>query len=144
MLPLRPGARVAVVGPLADQVLTDWYTGTPPYTVSIAEALDPVDVVTGADTVALRSRTTGAYVDVGADGTLAATATTAAHLDVTDWGEGVLTLRAAAAGLLWTGDGWILRADAPSVHGWVVQETFRAHRHDDGPSRCSTWAPAAG
>ena len=76
VLPLRPGARVAVVGPHADQVLTDWYSGTPPYTVSIAEALDPVDVVSGADTVALRSRTTGGYVDVGADGILTATART--------------------------------------------------------------------
>lgn len=132
VLPLRPGARVAVVGPHADQVLTDWYSGTPPYTVSIAEALDPAHVVTGADTVALRSRTTGAYVDAGADGTLVATARTAAHHDVTDWGEGVLTLRAAATGLLWTGAGWILRADAPRVHGWVAQESFRAHRHDDG------------
>ena len=132
ILPLRSGARVAVVGPHADRVLTDWYSGTPPYTVSIAEALAPVDVVTGADTVALRSRTTGAYVDAGADGILAATAGSAAHHDLTDWGEGVLTLRAAATGLLWTGGGWILRADAPSVHGWVAQESFRAHRHDDG------------
>ncbi|KQR07731.1 glycoside hydrolase family 3 C-terminal domain-containing protein [Cellulomonas sp. Leaf334] len=132
VLPLRPGARVAVVGPHADQVLADWYSGTPPYTVSIAEALAPAHVVTGADTVALWSRTTGAYVDAGADGTLVATSRTAAHHDVTDWGEGILTLRSAASGLLWTGAGWILRADASSVHGWVAQESFRAHRHDDG------------
>ncbi|GEK22559.1 glycoside hydrolase family 3 protein [Cellulomonas xylanilytica] len=132
VLPLRPGARVAVVGPHADQVLVDWYSGTPPYTISIAEALEPADVVTGADTVALRSATTGAYVDVGADGILTATAPTAALHDVTDWGEGVLTLRAAGTGLLWTGAGWILRADATSVHGWVAQESFRAHRHEDG------------
>ncbi|MDQ0371719.1 glycoside hydrolase family 3 protein [Cellulomonas humilata] len=132
VLPLRHGSRVAVVGPHADQVLADWYSGTPPYTVSIAEALDPVDVVNGADTVALRSRTTGDYVDVGTDGMLVATARTAAPHDVTDWGEGVLTLRAVGSGLLWTGAGWILRADAPSVHGWVAQESFRAHRHDDG------------
>ncbi|WP_315097804.1 glycoside hydrolase family 3 C-terminal domain-containing protein [uncultured Cellulomonas sp.] len=132
VLPLRAGARVAIVGPHADQVLTDWYSGTPPYTVSIAEALRPAVTVTGADTVALRSRTTGAYVDAGADGTLVATARTSAHHDVTDWGEGVLTLRAAATGRLWTGGGWILRADATHVHGWVAQESFRAHRHDDG------------
>ncbi|MEE3921965.1 hypothetical protein V2I01_37885 [Micromonospora sp. BRA006-A] len=28
LLPLRPGTRVAVLGPLADTVLTDWYSGT--------------------------------------------------------------------------------------------------------------------
>ena len=121
------------VGPHADRVLTDWYSGTPPYTVSIAaEALAPVDVVTGADTVALRSSTTGAYVDAGADGILAATAGSAAHHDLTDWGEGVLTLRAAATGLLWTGGGWILRADDRACTGWARQESFRAHGHDDG------------
>ncbi|WP_421740475.1 glycoside hydrolase family 3 C-terminal domain-containing protein [Cellulomonas sp.] len=132
VLPLRPGARVALVGPHADQVLADWYSGTPPYRVSIADALAPASTVTGADTVALRSRTTGGYVDAGADGILTATSAVAAHHEVIDWGEGVLTLRAAGSGLLWTGGGWILRADAESVHGWVAQESFRAHRQDDG------------
>ena len=37
--PLRPdGARDAIVGPLANQVLLDWYSGTPPYAVSPREA----------------------------------------------------------------------------------------------------------
>ena len=31
ILPLAPAATVAVVGPLAQRVLTDWYSGTPPY-----------------------------------------------------------------------------------------------------------------
>jgi beta-glucosidase len=35
MLPLDPNAlaSIAVIGPLADRVLVDWYSGTPPYTV---------------------------------------------------------------------------------------------------------------
>jgi beta-glucosidase len=47
---------VAVIGPFADQVLLDWYSGTPPYTVSpldgIREALGPlvnVQFSTGQD-----------------------------------------------------------------------------------------------
>ena len=38
VLPLADPARVAVVGPLADAVLTDWYAGTPPYSVGIGQA----------------------------------------------------------------------------------------------------------
>lgn len=33
VLPLKT-KKVAVIGPLANEVLTDWYSGTPPYTVS--------------------------------------------------------------------------------------------------------------
>jgi beta-glucosidase len=41
LLPLDAASlrSVAVVGPLADQVLLDWYSGTPPYTVSPLEGI---------------------------------------------------------------------------------------------------------
>jgi beta-glucosidase len=41
MLPLDRGhlESVAVIGPFADQVLLDWYSGTPPYTVSPLEGI---------------------------------------------------------------------------------------------------------
>lgn len=155
LLPLGSPARVAVVGPLADRVLTDWYSGTPPYSVGIGTALAErlggarVDVVTGADTVALRSTSAHAYLAVAADdgsahaddGGAVVTASEptaaddAAWFDVTDWGDGLLTLRSCATGRLLTGATWIVRADADRVGGWVVQETFRRHQHADG-----TWA----
>jgi beta-glucosidase len=35
LLPLKPGIkRIAVIGPLADKVALDWYSGTPPFVVS--------------------------------------------------------------------------------------------------------------
>ena len=42
LLPLERGTvkSVAVVGPLANQVLLDWYSGTPPYTVSAREGIE--------------------------------------------------------------------------------------------------------
>ncbi len=140
VLPLSSAARVAVVGPLADLVLTDWYAGTPPYAVGIgaaaAERFGEADVVTGADTVALRATSNGRYVTVAPDGsTVEASADAAgadALFDVTDWGDGILTLRSHASGLLLTGGHWPMRADAPRVGGWVVQESLRAHRHPDG------------
>lgn len=140
VLPLRDGTRIAVVGPHADQVCTDWYSGTPPYTVSIAQALterfgaDRVVVVDGADRVALRSTTTGRYVRPADDGVLAADSPDAGddtHVDVTSWGEGIRTLRSRRTGRLWTGGRWILRADADRVGGWVVQESFRLQDNGD-------------
>lgn len=150
-LPLAAPERVAIVGPLADRVLTDWYSGTPPYTVSLARAVADrypdavVEVADGADRVALRATSSGRYVTVTADGEVTVSAADAGaetHLDVTDWGDGVLTLRSVASGRLLTGAGWILRADAERVGGWVVQESFRRHHHADGT--WSLWHVASG
>ncbi|WP_066464937.1 glycoside hydrolase family 3 C-terminal domain-containing protein [Sanguibacter suarezii] len=157
-------ARIAVVGPLANRVLHDWYSGTPPYLTGLGQALTDrlpgslVEIVDGADRVGLWSRSTGHYVAVsegsavpGSDAGLSGSSTgehaspdaptvllasspdcsEAAQLDVTDWGEGVLTLRSVATGQLVSGASWILSADASRVGGWVAQETFRLHRHDD-------------
>lgn len=142
ILPLAEPSRIAVVGPLADAVLMDWYSGTPPYQYGLAAGLADrypdahVEVVTGADTVALRSASTGRYVVASADGSLvAASAEPAgedARFDVTDWGDGILTLRSAASGRLLTGAHWPMQADAEQVGEWVVHESFRRHVHADG------------
>jgi beta-glucosidase len=138
ILPLAPGATVAVVGPHADRVLHDWYAGTSPYTVGIGSAFaqrlgaSAVRVADGADRVALRALTTGTYVRQIATATpLLADGPTAdedAQFDVTAWGEGIVTLRAVVTGLLWSAAGWVVRADATRIGGWVAQESFRLHR----------------
>ncbi|HWK76560.1 glycoside hydrolase family 3 C-terminal domain-containing protein [Microbacterium sp.] len=149
VLPLQEPTRLAVVGPLADAVLTDWYSGTPPYAVGIASGLRgrypsaAVAVETGADTITLRAAS-GLHVVVSDDGSqVAAVAASGsgsasgegALFDVTDWGDGLLTLRSHASGGLLTGGAWPMRADAERVGGWVVQESFRRHEHADG-----TWS----
>lgn len=137
-------ASIAVVGPLAERVLHDWYSGTPPYLAGLGSALaarlcdTEVTVVDGADRVALRSRSTGRYLRAGhGDGTVVADSTVAegACFDLTDWGDGVVTLRDVATDALLSGRSWIIRADAVRVGGWVAQETFRLHRHAD-----ATWS----
>ncbi|WP_277212886.1 glycoside hydrolase family 3 C-terminal domain-containing protein [Isoptericola croceus] len=145
MLPLDLSGSVAVVGPLADVVLTDWYSGTPPYAVTVADALRErlgagrVVVADGADVVALRAAGTGRYVTVTEEGSRVVAEGVAARPDsrfeVTDWGDGVLTLRSQGTGGLLTGASWLLRADADRVGGWEVQESFRRHVHADG-----TWS----
>lgn len=145
VLPIAPDTSVAVVGPHAERVLHDWYSGTPPYVVDLAAALrerlgpERVHVADGADRIALTSHATGRCVRALPDGTLVADADAAgtgdvAH-DVTDWGDGLVTIRDVTRDLLWSGAAEVLRADAARVGGWVAQEPFLRHRHDDG-----TWS----
>ncbi|WP_243230312.1 glycoside hydrolase family 3 C-terminal domain-containing protein [Microbacterium sp. CIAB417] len=145
VLPLAAPRSIAVIGPLADLVLTDWYSGTPPYAVGVAAGLAErypdaeVTIETGADTVALRATGGGGFLTSDATGAhvaaVGASASEEALWDVTDWGDGILTLRSHASGRLLTGGAWPVRADAERVGGWVVQESFRRHVHADG-----TWS----
>ncbi|WP_432573157.1 beta-glucosidase family protein [Kineococcus sp. SYSU DK005] len=136
LLPLPRTGTVAVVGPLADAVLTDWYSGTPTASTSLVAALrarlggDAVRTADGSDRVSLRHTASDRFVTVAADGALLAAAGTAdedARFDLAEPADGVVTLRHAVSGRLVTrGDG-ALTATAERVGGWVVQETFRVH-----------------
>lgn len=123
LLPLDPArtARIAVIGPLADTLCEDWYSGTMPYHISVAAGLaaelaahgGEVIHVDGSDRIALRSRTTGELL-------------CKTPFDVADWGRGVLTLRAADTGryLSLKGDA-SLAADQELLKSWEIHETFR-------------------
>ncbi|MGC3994874.1 MAG: glycoside hydrolase family 3 C-terminal domain-containing protein [Propionicimonas sp.] len=136
VLPLADLDRVAVIGPLATRVLPDWYSGTPPYRVTVADAArelagDAV-VVDGSDRITLRAPD-GAYLVTAPDGAVLASGTTPTAWDVTDWGHGTCTLASADTGLLWTAPGERgVCATAPAPQGWEVQESFRFDRFDDG------------
>lgn len=142
LLPLPADVgRVAVIGGLGSQVLTDWYSGTPEYAVSLAEGLKEiyphVAAVGGHDVVALRSIRTGRYLGTAADNeSLAATSATAGAeqlFELQDWGNGEVTLRARSNSLLLAaGNDGYLCPSATRVGGWIVQETFRLNRDTDG------------
>jgi beta-glucosidase len=141
-LPLEPGGKVAVVGPLADTLYPDWYGGKLPYEVTVLDGVraraGTVTTSDGADRIALKDVSTGRYVT--ATGTTDADAVTAtgttpgpaAQFDLVDWGEGVATLRSVANGKL-LGYNWgplVTRDDEPG--GWFVQQQFRPERQADG------------
>uniref|UniRef100_A0AAU2VFX9 Glycoside hydrolase family 3 C-terminal domain-containing protein n=1 Tax=Streptomyces sp. NBC_00003 TaxID=2903608 RepID=A0AAU2VFX9_9ACTN len=123
LLPLDPDRtpRIAVIGPLADTLYEDWYSGTMPYQVGIATGLaaavgahgGEVVRVEGSDRITLRSRTTGDVLGKCA-------------FDVTDWGGGACTLRAADTGrFLSLQDDDTLADDQEVIKSWFVKETFR-------------------
>ncbi|TDV55332.1 glycoside hydrolase family 3 C-terminal domain-containing protein [Actinophytocola oryzae] len=149
-LPLSGSAKkVAVVGPLADTLYTDWYSGRMPYQVTpragITERLGGAGTVTGneaVDRIALREAGSGRYVTAGSgvDGANLTVGGTAAgateQFDVFDWGQGVLTLRSVANGK------YVERADygatspfvnrAPQPRDWFVQQQFTLEDAGDG------------
>jgi beta-glucosidase len=140
-LPADPGV-VAVVGPLADTLYEDWYSGTLPYRSTVRGGLvdrlgaERVRYAEGVDRVALRA-SGGGYLVMAADGgAVRASGTTAGEvswLDVDEWGQGVLTLRAVAGGrYLTVADDNILVNEAVRPGGWIVRETFEAQPRGAG------------
>ncbi|GAA1545298.1 glycoside hydrolase family 3 protein [Actinomadura kijaniata] len=139
--------KVAVVGPLADTLYTDWYSGALPYKVTplagIRDRLGSAGTVTGsegADRIALKDAGSGRYVTAGTGAAgaplkLSAEKPGAAEqFDVFDWGQGVVTLRSVANGKTvgrfnW-GDTMVNDQDQPN--GWFVQQMFKLERDGDG------------
>ncbi|GII79878.1 beta-glucosidase [Sphaerisporangium rufum] len=140
ILPLRAPSRVAVVGPLADTLMEDWYSGTLPYAVTARAGLAERCEVTfceGVDRVALGSR--GRYVTAvaGRDGgpvrLTSAAGPEATWFDLFDWGGGAYALRSAANGrYLSAGDDDVLVNDQPGPNGWEVRQTFRLEERPRG------------
>ncbi|MFB7370169.1 glycoside hydrolase family 3 C-terminal domain-containing protein [Streptomyces sp. NPDC056222] len=160
LLPLPADARIAVVGPLADACKLDWYSGTllhrstPLDGVRERYGSDRVRHADGSDRVTLRT-TTGAWLRVpesgapdearGAEGALDPALLTGrtdlppltadaegSVFALTDWGGGVLTLRAPDGRYLSVAEDGFVRASADQPGGWVVQETFRWMEHGEG------------
>ncbi|SCL36256.1 exo-1,4-beta-glucosidase [Micromonospora nigra] len=137
LLPLAPQTRVAVLGPLADLVHTDWYSGTLPYATTLGEALaGRLPVVTthpGVDRIALRVDGRAVGCPATADGGPLTLDDDAAWFDVYDWGRDTVALRAVGNGRhVGADDDGALVNDRPGPGGWVVRETFRFHHRPDG------------
>jgi beta-glucosidase len=149
-LPLSGSAKkVAVVGPLADTLYTDWYSGKMPYQVTpragITERLGG-GTVTGneaVDRIALREAGGGRYVTAGsgengANLTVSGTSAGAAEqFDAFDWGQGVLTLRSVANGKyverVNLGDHFSPFVNqAPQPREWFVQQQFKLEDAGNG------------
>ncbi|MER7108535.1 glycoside hydrolase family 3 C-terminal domain-containing protein [Streptomyces sp. NPDC000229] len=160
-LPLDPAARprLAVVGPLADECKLDWYSGT---LIRRSTPLDGLRERFGAENVThaegadrVRLRCAAGYLRVpeagpvddahGAEGSLDPALLAGrtdlpplypdghgTELALTDWGGGVLTLRAPDGRHLSVADDGRVRASADQPGGWVVQETFRLRPHAHG------------
>jgi beta-glucosidase len=133
LLPLRPGLRLAVTGPLSGLLFEDWYSPALPYQVTVAAGLtESLNAAAGSVTV----------VEPGTDRVeLRAGAARLGTFDVFDWGAGpagdrVVTMRSADTGRYLTvaQDGTVA-ATAPKPDGWEVRETFVVESESDSTVR---------
>lgn len=143
--------QVAVIGPLGDAVLRDWYSGTLPYKVTplegirrkLAEAGGQVIFRDGNDRIVLRTAKDGAAVCLsGEEHHLAAIAGTAQPevFEAADWGWNSFTLKAASNGkFAASADDIRMTASSGEVFGWFVKEVFRFLPQDNGQVALSTW-----
>ena len=138
ILPLRPGGKVAVVGPLSDTLYSDWYGGKLPYQVTALDGIraraGSVTDADGADRIALKDIATGKYVTGSPDAVtaLGESATADAQFDAVDWGQNVSTLRNVGSGK-YLGYNWgpfVTKDDQPN--GWYVQQQFKLEKQPDG------------
>ncbi|QOS78250.1 glycoside hydrolase family 3 C-terminal domain-containing protein [Paenibacillus sp. JNUCC31] len=150
LLPLHAKTlqKVSVIGPLADVVYTDWYSGTLPYRVTALEGLRKqlagaeVSFVDGNDRIILRTGD-GKVITLGAEGKLVAapegSAETAEFIHQ-DWGWGSHTLRSVKNNryVSLTEQG-IYQANAPEIGGWFVKEVIQINSLADGNSTMRSW-----
>ena len=145
-LHLRPGAKVAVIGPLGSENYRDWYTGISSYAISVADGLrrqlgeENVLFDDGYDVTALQSVQTGKYFSVAEDGTLHAAADTVGEREkflLHDWDFGSMNLRACCNGKYVTEDG-AYKAISDTPYEWLIREWLRPEPYGDA-MRFRSW-----
>ncbi|MEN3309721.1 MAG: beta-glucosidase, partial [Micromonosporaceae bacterium] len=146
LLPLHKRATVAVIGPLADQIFTDFYAGLMPYRVTPVRGLG--DALTagggtmrtalGVDLVAFQAPG-GGYVTASSSPQGAQLLATSSAIgpdegyDLFDWGQDVFSLRARANNRYWTkGSGNAVLNAAVEPHSFSPQEPVRFVTQTDG------------
>ncbi|MEU4448200.1 glycoside hydrolase family 3 C-terminal domain-containing protein [Actinosynnema sp. NPDC050801] len=132
LLPLARGTELAVIGTHADALFEDWYSGTPPYQVTVRRGLEEFAAVScteGVDRIALRAAD-GRYL--GVRGGVVGLGERALF-DRFDWGDGVWTLRdVASRRYLGVADDGSLVATATTPGGWDVRELFEPRSTNGG------------
>ncbi|OMF37091.1 beta-glucosidase [Paenibacillus sp. FSL H8-0548] len=141
---------VAVIGPLADVVYRDWYSGSLPYKVTPLEGIKSklagkqVGYSSGNDRIVLKSAANGKALRAAADneGRLQAEESQAANetFEVTDWGWGSYTLESKVTGkLLTSADDVNIAAAASEAFGWYVKEVFKLDEQENDQFAIRTW-----
>lgn len=158
LLPLQADklSKVAVIGPLADVVYRDWYSGSLPYAITplqgIRERLAAegkgaeTSYTAGTDRVRMKAMRSGRYVGLSEDtkAFLAARAERPEEGDIfeiSDWGWGSHTLIALRNSLFVTTDDKNLQASAHRIWEWFTKEVFQIRPVDQNSSAVtvSTW-----
>jgi beta-glucosidase len=141
---------VAVIGPLADVVYRDWYSGSLPYKVTPLEGIvsklagKQVSYSSGNDQIRLKSAANGKALHAAGQHEnrlqAADSADAGETFEVTDWGWGSYTLVSKTNGkLLTSADDVNIAAAASEAFGWYVKEVFKLDEQSKGQFAIRTW-----
>lgn len=140
ILPLKKGyKRIAILGPLADECLRDWYTGYFSYRTTVLSALRErfPDIGTTFDSlwdVVKIKAPNGRYIAIDSEGRAAATADeeNAALFELQDWGENWCNFFSLEHRkyLRLCDDG--IRLHNREVYDWFTRETFNLKKYGGG------------
>lgn len=141
---------VAVIGPLADVVYRDWYSGSLPYKVTPLEGIQSklagktVSYSSGNDRVVLKSAANGKALSVSTDNESRLQADDSDEagetFEVSDWGWGSFTLESKTNGkLLTSADDVNIAAAASEAFGWYVKEVFKLDEQSNHQFAIRTW-----
>lgn len=115
-----PGS-LAILGPLADLVLRDWYSGTLPYAISPKDGLEQrfpggaVVHASGNPRLRFAEASTGKPVRAGGwDGVL----------EAFDWGQGNHTFKRTDAGTWLGSEDRLITSTSSEIFGWFTKEVF--------------------
>lgn len=144
ILPLKNN-KVAVIGPLADEVYTDWYSGTPPYIISPLQGIDTrlkgnVAYTDSCDQIKLRAVKSGKYLHVKPESNeLVAMDGPGEVFTYTKWGWGSETLKSHTNDkYLTVNDNGRITASAEEAKGWFVKEVFQLDE-EGGEVQLTSW-----
>lgn len=133
LLPLNPEDldSMAVVGPLADAWYVDWYSGIPPYRVTVLDgvkkAFPKTEVAYHSGLSKIKLTCGNKYVGMDESGRLMLVdGDKAETFTFTDWGCGSTTLVAESNGLYVTLEEgtYLIKADKKEAFGWFVRESW--------------------
>lgn len=139
----KSGARLAVVGPTADECFKDWYCGCSKYSVTVKDGFENLigkeNVVfdNGNDIVRIKSAFTGNFIRINEDGNAAADSDfdNAAEFERLYWGEGNNLFREVKSGKYFVEAGDKFRAEGDTVFEWFVKALFNGNACADGNYR---------
>ncbi|MDQ0230742.1 glycoside hydrolase family 3 C-terminal domain-containing protein [Metabacillus malikii] len=147
-LPLKSN-KVAVIGTLANEVFTDWYSGTPPYKVTPVQGIskkvsEQILFADGCDRIRLRSASTGKYVQVDETTHFVKVGEAIDGAQDTfihkNWGWGSVTLQSEHNQKYVTvEDNGNLSATALEAKGWFVKEVFGMQEKSNQQVHLTSW-----
>ena len=154
LLPLKKEdtRSVAVIGPLCDVWYKDWYSGIPPYTVTVKEGIErilgknKVKQESGISEILFQIKNPSAKEKnyIGVDDKNQLVLTDRAHAEnflVEDWGSGSYTFIAKTNGKYVTAEEetGILKAQKDEAFGWFVREVFHIEKLKNETYQLKTW-----